>query len=160
MQAVNIICLGKLKEAYLKEACKEYEKRLSSFCRLNIIEIEPVCLSQTPSENEILSVLSAETKKIMQKLSPNSYIFSMCIEGNQFTSEAFSEKIQAVGNSEKNSISFIIGSSYGLSDEIKKHSDFRFSMSKMTFPHQLARVMLLEQIYRGFSILGNSKYHK
>lgn len=160
MLNVNIICLGKLKESYLRDACKEYEKRLGAFCKLNVVELEPINLPQNPSENQIKSALEQEAKRILQKIPSNSYTFAMCIEGKQFSSENFAERLQNIANSGKSTVNFILGSSFGMADEVKNAADFRFSMSQMTFPHQLARVMVLEQVYRGFSILGNSKYHK
>ncbi len=157
---VNLIVLGKLKEKYMKEFANEYEKRLSAYCRITITELEPVKLSDNPSQTEIDNALSKETQMILTKIPKNSYVFAMCIEGKQLSSEELSAKIEDIALCGKSSITFIIGSSFGLSDEIKKMSDFKFSMSKMTFPHKLARIMLTEQIYRAFSISNNAKYHK
>ncbi len=160
MMNVHLIVLGKLKEKYMKDFSVEYEKRLSAYCKLMVTELEPVKLSDNPSQSEINNALHKETQMIVSKIPKNSYIFSMCIEGKQLSSEEFSQKIDDIALSGKSNVVFIIGSSFGLSDEIKKMSDFKFSMSKMTFPHKLARVMLTEQIYRGFSISNNGKYHK
>ena len=160
MLNVTIICLGKLKEKYLRDACDEYIKRLSAFCKLNMVELTPEKLSDNPSDKEIENALTAEAKKITEKIPKGSYIYSLCIEGKQISSEELSTEIENVGVAGTSSIVFIIGSSFGLSDEIKRMSDFKFSMSKMTFPHKLARIMLTEQIYRGFSISNNGKYHK
>ena len=160
MMNVHLIVLGKLKEKYMKDFSAEYEKRLSAYCKLTVTELEPVKLSDNPSQSEIDNALLKETKMIKDKIPKNSYIFAMCIEGKQMSSEEFSQKLQDIALSGKNSVVFIIGSSFGLSDEVKRMSDFRFSMSKMTFPHKLARIMLTEQIYRGFSISNNGKYHK
>lgn len=157
---VNFIVLGKLKETYMKDFTAEYEKRLSSYCRLTVTELEPVKLSDNPSQTEINNALDKEMQMITAKIPKSSYVFSMCIEGKQMSSEELSKKIQDIALCGKSNITFIIGSSYGLSDEIKKMSDFKFSMSKMTFPHKLARIMLTEQVYRAFSISNNSKYHK
>ena len=140
--------------------CAEYEKRLKALCKINITELSPVRLSQNPSEGEIKKALDSEAALIKSKIPSGAYVFSMCIEGRQMSSVDFSEKISATALSGKSNIAFIIGSSFGLSDEIKKMSDFKFSMSEMTFPHQLARVMLCEQIYRGFQISTGGKYHK
>ena len=160
MLNVTIICLGKLKEKYLRDACDEYAKRLSAFCKLNIVELTPEKLSDNPSEKEIENALSIEAKKITDKIPKGSYIYSLCIEGKQISSEELSAEIEAVGVAGTSSIVFIIGSSFGLSDTIKKMSNKKLSMSKMTFPHQLARVMLLEQIYRAVQISAGTKYHK
>lgn len=157
---IQLIVLGKLKEKYMKDFSAEYEKRLSGYCKLTVTELEPVKLSDNPSEQEIRNALDKETQLIKSKITKNSYVFSMCIEGKQMSSEELSKKIEDIALSGKNNITFIIGSSFGLSPEIKKMSDYRFSMSKMTFPHKLARIMLTEQIYRALSITNNAKYHK
>ena len=160
MMNVQLIVLGKLKEKYMKDFSLEYEKRLSAYCKLTITELEPVKLSDNPSQCEIENALNKETQMIMAKIPKNAFVFSMCIEGKQLSSEELSQKFEDIALSGKSSVVFIIGSSFGLSDEIKRMSDFKFSMSKMTFPHKLARIMLEEQIYRGFSISNNGKYHK
>lgn len=160
MMNVQLIVLGKLKEKYMKDFSAEYEKRLSAYCKLSVIELEPIKLSDNPSRSEIENSLNKETQLIKAKIPKNSYIFSMCIEGKQMSSEDFSQKLQDIALAGKSNIVFIIGSSFGLSDEIKVMSDYKFSMSKMTFPHKLARIMLVEQLYRGFSIINNGKYHK
>jgi 23S rRNA (pseudouridine1915-N3)-methyltransferase len=160
MMNVQLIVLGKLKEKYMKDFAAEYEKRLSAYCKMTVVELEPVKLSDNPSQSEIDNALLKETKMIKDKIPKNSYIFAMCIEGKQMSSEDFSQKLDDIALSGKNSVVFIIGSSFGLSNEIKGMSDYKFSMSKMTFPHKLARIMLTEQIYRGFSISNNGKYHK
>lgn len=160
MMNVQLIVLGKLKEKYMKDFSSEYEKRISAYCKLTVTELEPVKLSDNPSQSEIDNALNKETQMITAKIPKNSYVFSMCIEGKQMSSEELSQKLDDIALSGKSSVVFIIGSSFGLSDEIKRMSDFKFSMSKMTFPHKLARIMLTEQIYRGFSISNNGKYHK
>lgn len=160
MMNVQFIVLGKLKEKYMKDFSAEYEKRLSMYCKLTVTELEPVKLSDNPSNAEIENALNKETQMIVAKIPKNSYVFSMCIEGKQLSSEELSQKLEDIAIGGKSTIVFIIGSSFGLSDEIKKISDFKFSMSKMTFPHKLARIMLTEQVYRAFSISNNGKYHK
>ncbi len=160
MMNVQFIVLGKLKEKYMRDFSAEYEKRLSAYCKLNVVELEPVKLSDNPSQSEIENALTKETQMIKAKILKNSFVFSMCIEGKQMSSEEFSQKLDDIALSGKSNIVFIIGSSFGLSNEIKGMSDFKFSMSKMTFPHKLARIMLTEQLYRGFSISNNGKYHK
>lgn len=157
---VTVIALGRLKESYMREFCAEYEKRLKAFCKIKIIELSPVRLPQNPSDGDIKNVLKSEADMIKSKIPSGAYVFSMCIEGKQMSSAAFSERIADIALSGKSNIVFVIGSSFGLSDEIKKMSDFKFSMSEMTFPHQLARCMLLEQIYRAFEISSGGKYHK
>lgn len=157
---IQLIVLGKLKEKYMKDFAFEYEKRLSGYCKLTVTELEPVKLSDNPSKQEIKNALNKETQMIKGKIPKNSYVFSMCIEGKQMSSEELSKKLEDIALTGKNNITFIIGSSFGLSDEIKQMSDYKFSMSKMTFPHKLARIMLTEQIYRAMSITNNGKYHK
>lgn len=158
---VNVITVGKLKESYLRSACDEYAKRLQAFCKLNIVELNECRLSDTPSQKEIDNALATEAKSMMPYVSiKNCLNVAMCIEGKQFSSVDFSNKIDNAGVTGKSTINFIIGSSFGISDEIKKISDIKLSMSLMTFPHQLARVMLLEQIYRAFQISSGGKYHK
>ena len=160
MMNINFIVLGKLKEKYMKDFSAEYEKRLSGYCKLTVTELEPVKLSDNPSEQEIKNALTKETQMIKAKILKNSFVFSMCIEGKQMSSEELSKKLEDIALTGKNNITFIIGSSFGLSDEIKQMSDYKFSMSKMTFPHKLARIMLTEQVYRALSITNNAKYHK
>ncbi len=155
----KLIALGALKEKYFKDACKEYEKRLSRYCDLEIIEIEPVRLPEKPSQTEIDNALKREAELINKKIPNNWDVFALCVEGKSFTSEAFAEKLEAEVSFGKN-ICFIIGSSYGMDTQIKKMAHTRLSLSEMTFPHQLFRVMLLEQIYRAFKINEGSTYHK
>ena len=157
---ITLIVLGKLKEKYLTMACDEYIKRLSALCKLNIIELSPVSLPDNPNETQIEQALENESKDISSKIPKNSKIVTMCIEGKGMSSKKFSEyfdNLALLGNS---NITFIIGSSYGLSSKIKNMSDLKLSMSEMTFPHQLARVMLLEQIYRSLMISSGRKYDK
>ena len=160
MQNVTLICVGKLKEKYLRDACDEYSKRLNAFCKLNIIELNPYRLSDNPSQSEISIALNSESKDILAKIPNNSKVLAMCIEGKQMPSEKLSAMISQAGVEGYNSLTFIIGGSHGLSDSVKKRADFHLSMSEMTFPHQLARVMLLEQIYRSYQISNGGKYHK
>lgn len=157
---ITVIALGKLKEKYLKDAISEYTKRISAYGKTEIIELTPVKLSDNPSQAEIDSALLKEAEEIKKKIPNNSYVFSLCVEGKEKSSEDFAKAISQAAINGKSNIAFIIGSSFGLSTEIKKLSDFRLSFSPMTFPHQLMRVMLLEQIYRAFQINNNGKYHK
>ena len=160
MLNINIICLGRLKEDYLRAACKEYEKRLGTMCKLTISELEPIALPQNPSDKQIENALSKEAEEIKKKIPNGSYVFSLCVEGKEKSSEQLAQTIKEIALNGKSSIVFIIGSSFGLSPEIKKLSDCRLSFSPMTFPHQLMRVMLLEQIYRSYKIRNNEVYHK
>ena len=160
MIGVTVICVGKLKEQYLRDACAEYSKRLGSYCKLNIIELTPHRLSDNPSEGEIAAALEAEGREILSKIPNGAMVYSMCIEGKQMPSEQLAKRISECSVQGFSNITFIIGGSFGLSVEIKQKSDFKLSMSEMTFPHQLARVMLLEQIYRAFQISTGGKYHK
>ena len=155
---INFIVIGKLKENYLKSACDEYIKRLSRYCNFEIHELNEYRLSENPSEKEISNALSKEGESI--KKYAKGYIIPMCIEGKQISSSELSETIQSAVVSGNSTVTFIIGNSFGLAPEIKNLGDFKLSMSKMTFPHQLARVMLLEQIYRAFQISSGGKYHK
>ncbi len=158
---INIIAVGKLKESYFREACAEYSKRLTAYCKLSIAELAEGRLPECPSEKEIKSALDAEGRAALPYLKEkNCFNIAMCIEGTQFSSEKLAKKIMDVSVWGKSTINFFIGSSYGLSEEIKSMCDLRLSMSEMTFPHMLARVMLLEQIYRCLQILNGGKYHK
>ena len=159
MQTIQILALGKCKEGYLREACREYEKRLSRYCRLQITELEPAALSQNPSEKEIAAALEKEGEELLKRA--KGYCIAMCIEGKQLTSPGLAEKLeQAAQGGDSGAVTFLIGSSYGLAPAVKQRAQLRLSLSAMTFPHQLARVMLLEQIYRGYQILAGTKYHK
>lgn len=159
MIKITLICLGKPKEKYLKEACNEYAKRLSRYCSLEIVELDPVRLPEKPSQSEIDSALLKEAEMIIKKIPQNSDVYTLCIEGKPLSSGNFAQNIAASQNLGKN-IAFVIGSSYGLSEKVKALSKLRLSFSAMTFPHQLFRVMLLEQIYRAFKINEGSTYHK
>lgn len=160
MIKVTIIAVGKLKEKYLKDACSEYLKRLSSYSKVNIIEINEERCSDSPSPNEIESVKQKEGERIIAKIPKGSYVVPMCIEGCEMSSIEFSESIEKASLSGFGEITFIIGGSFGMSDEVKALGKLRLSFGKITLPHQLMRVILLEQIYRAFSISNHTKYHK
>ena len=160
MQNVTLICIGKLKEQYLRDAVAEYVKRLSALCKLSIIELPAEKLSDNPSQKEIENALESEGKKILEKIPKGAYVYTMCIEGKQKTSEELSREMEDLAVRGFGSVAFIIGGSFGLSEKVKAASNYRLSMSKMTFPHQVARVMLLEQIYRAAQISAGTKYHK
>ncbi|MBQ9482574.1 MAG: 23S rRNA (pseudouridine(1915)-N(3))-methyltransferase RlmH [Ruminiclostridium sp.] len=157
---IKIITVGKLKEKYFQEAFSEYEKRLGAFCKLIVDETEQEKLPDEPSDKEINKALETEAERILQKIPAGSYVIPLCIEGKQLTSEKFADLIARETANGKNTFVFIIGGSCGLSDRIKQKADFKLSMSEMTFPHRLARVMLAEQLYRAFAIINNRKYHK
>jgi len=160
MQKVTIISVGHLKENYLRDACGEYVKRLSGYCTLNIVELDPERIPEKPSDMQIQNVITKEGKKILSKISTGAMLVSMCIEGKLLSSTQLAEKTESSAINGFSNICFIIGGSYGLSKEVKDISHLKLSMSPMTFPHQLARVMLLEQIYRSFKIIEGSSYHK
>lgn len=158
MQTIQILAYGKLKEKYLRDAAAEYEKRLSRYCTIKCTELEPVALPEKASEKEIAAALEKEGQQLFKRM--KGFTIAMCIEGKMLDSVQLSEKIAQTAIGGDSTITFLIGSSYGLSPEVKRAADLRLSMSPMTFPHQLARVMLYEQIYRSFQIQSGSKYHK
>ncbi len=151
--------MGKLKEKYLRDAVSEYSKRLSAFCNFEITELEPVKLSLKPSQAEIAAALEKETDMLLAKIPQNAYTVALCIEGEQLSSEELSKKMAKTAQ-DNSCIVFIIGSSFGLYEKIKQKAALCLSVSKMTFPHQLFRVMLCEQIYRAFMISSGGNYHK
>ncbi len=159
MIKITLITLGRLKEKYLVEACKEYSKRLSGYCNLEIVELEPVRLPDSPSVGEISKALDREAELILKKVPKGDTVIPLCVEGKGMTSPALAKKIDEFCSMGKG-ITFVIGSSYGLADSVKSAGSIRLSLSEMTFPHQLFRVMLLEQIYRAFKINEGSAYHK
>ncbi len=159
MIKITLITLGKLKEKYLRDAVDEYAKRLSRYCKLDIIELSPVNLPEKPSQSEIDTALLKEADMIEKRIPEGSVVTTLCVEGKSLSSEKLAEFVDKNTNSGKN-MCFIIGSSYGLCDTIKQKSDLKLSLSAMTFPHQLFRVMLLEQIYRAFKINEGGTYHK
>ena len=160
MLNVMIICVGKLKEKFWTDACNEYAKRLKGFCSFSIIEVDEEKLPDTPSPAQIQNTLEKEGQRIISKIPKNAKVISMCIEGKQKSSEKFAREISDLALNGASTLAFIIGGSWGLSQNVKNLSVMRLSMSEMTFPHQLARVMLCEQIYRAFQIISNGKYHK
>ncbi len=160
MMHIKIIAVGRLKEEYLRAAQLEYVKRLTPFCKIQITEIAEARIGGKPSRAEIKSALKKEASSILKEIPSDSFVFSMCVEGRAFSSVEFSEKIDRAAIAGISNMVFIIGSSFGLDEEIKQQSSQQISFSSMTFPHQLMRIMLLEQIYRAFSILNHTKYHK
>ncbi len=161
MIRINIICIGKIKEKYFTDAIAEYSKRLTAFCKFAVTELnEEKIRSNTPNQSQIQEVLNSEGKRILQKIGTGDYVVAMCIEGKLMSSEELSKVIDNVSLSGKSTVDFIIGGSYGLSNEVKSRANLKLSMSKMTFPHQMARMILSEQVYRAFEISSNGKYHK
>ena len=160
MLNIRLICVGKLKERFYAEAVAEYAKRLGAFCRLEVIELAEERLGENPSAAELEAALNREAEQIEKKLLKDGTIVCLCVEGGQMDSEAFAGLLTRTENSGRPRLSFVIGGSFGLAQKLKDRADLRLSMSIMTFPHHLARVMLLEQIYRGFQIKEGSRYHK
>ncbi len=160
MRAITVLCVGKLKETYWRDAVAEYEKRLSAFCRLSVVEVEEERLPESPSPAQIAQTLQAEGKRLLARVPQGAAIYALCIEGKELSSPALSEALDRLAVDGCSHTVFIIGGSWGLSDEVKAAARVKLSMSPMTFPHQLARVMLLEQIYRAAQISSGGKYHK
>ncbi len=150
---INIIAVGKIKEKYIQMGIDEFKKRLSRYCSLNIIEVNDEKAPENLSEREMELVKQKEGERILSKIPLNSYVIALAIEGKSLSSEEFSEKIQSIMIDGINNITFIIGGSLGLSKEVLDKSHFKLSFSKMTFPHQLMRLILLEQIYRGVKVM-------
>ena len=160
MLAVKFICVGRMREKFYIDAFSEYTKRLQSLCKFEIVEPAEQRLSENPSDKEVKAALDKEAQDIMKAIPNDAYVVAMCVEGMQMPSEGMGELIAARENSGKPKLCFVIGGSFGLADSVKARADMKLSMSKMTFPHHLARVMLIEQLYRGFKINEGSRYHK
>lgn len=156
---VTLIAVGKLKESYLRDGCKEYIKRLGAYSKIKIIEINEERAGDNPGSNEIKAIIEKEGERIAAKIPKGAVVFPLCIEGREYSSPDFSRLIENI-SLETSQLCFVIGGSFGLSDTIKSMGKYRLSFGKMTLPHQLARMVLLEQIYRAFSISNHSKYHK
>lgn len=157
---INFIAMGKLKESWYREACAEYLKRLGAYVTPRVAEPAPVDLPQKPSTAQIEAALRQEAVKIREQIKPGSFTVAMCIEGKTLSSEQLAQKLETAAGQGFSTVNFLVGSSFGLDEELKKQADLRLSMSPMTFPHSLARVMLMEQVYRAYSIINNGKYHK
>lgn len=160
MMKVTILCVGQLKEQYLKEGISEYSKRLGRFCSLKIVEVEDEQEPENPSEAQKGKIKAKEADRLLKKLRDGSVIIALDIKGSRLTSEGFADKLARYFTSGRSHITFIIGGSLGLDDGLLKLSDFRFSFSDLTFPHQLMRLILTEQIYRAFKIINGETYHK
>ena len=159
MMNVKFTVMGKLKESCYREACAEYQKRLTAFAKVTIKELPPEDLPQDPNPAQIEKALKKEAALIREQ-AKNCFKIALCIEGKQLSSEQLAQKLGALGTGGISAVNFIVGSSFGMAESLKRECDLRLSMSPMTFPHSLARVMLFEQVYRAFAINNNSKYHK
>ena len=159
MLGVKLITVGNLKEEYWRSAFAEYQKRLGALCRFEEVQLKEEKLSDRPSDAEIRAVLDKEAEKILAQIPPRAYAVAMCVEGKQLSSEELAAKLSDISETH-GEVCFIIGSSYGLSEKVKAACGLRLSVSKLTFPHQLMRVLLLEAIYRGFQINKGTQYHK
>ena len=160
MLHINIVCVGKIKEKYLKDAITEYSKRLSRFCKLNIVELSDEKIPDSASKATEEIIKNKEGQNILSHLDSGSYIIALDLAGKQYTSTELSQKIDNIASSTNSNITFIIGGSLGLSKDVLCKCNELISFSKLTFPHQLIRVFLLEQLYRSFKILNNETYHK
>ena len=159
MLSIRIVCVGKLKEDYLKSAILEYSKRLSKYCHLEIVEIADEQLPSKLNNSIISSIKEKECAKIMEHLKKDSYVFCLDLSGKEFSSFDFSNKLSDIALNYNSSITFVIGGTLGLTDDILCMCNCKICFSKMTFPHQLIRVFLLEQIFRAFKISNNEVYH-
>lgn len=159
MLSVRIFCVGKLKEKYLRDAVEEYRKRLSPLCKFEIAELSEEYTPENPSAALTKQTVEKESEKILSKIAASDYVIAMCVEGKLLSSEELSEKLENITLSHS-TVDFVIGGSWGLSEKLKQRADLKLSMGRMTFPHQLFRVMLCEQIYRAFQISKGTKYHK
>lgn len=156
---VRFITVGNLKESYLREAVAEYKKRLSGMCRVEDIELKECKLPDNPTDADIKAALSTEAKAILGAVPSRAYLIALCVEGDKLSSPDLAKKLEKVGNA-ASEICFVIGSSYGLSPEVKSAAQMRLSVSDLTFPHQLMRVILYEAVYRCYQISKGTKYHK
>lgn len=157
---ITIITVGKIKEKYLRDAIDEYSKRLSKYCKLEILEVADEKTPDSASELVEENIRNKEGERILKHIKEGAFVITLEIQGEQLTSEELADKIDALGIQGKSHIIFVIGGSVGLGSEVLKHSDYALSFSKMTFPHQLMRVILLEQIYRSYRIISGEPYHK
>ena len=160
MLTITIICVGRLKDAFFEDAAKEYGKRLTAYAKVNTVELKAADLPQEPSAAEVSAALEKEGAEILKKIPSGAKVVALCVEGKPYSSEELADYFNACANAGCSHIVFIIGGSCGLSENVKRAAHVRLSMSRMTFPHRLARVMLLEQIYRACKINAGEKYHK
>lgn len=157
---ITVIAIGKLKEKYWTDAVKEYSKRLGGYCNLNIIELKESPLRANPSAADEQAVKNAEGADILSRIKSTDFVITLEIKGKGLSSEQLADKIEDLAINGRSSIVFVIGGSLGLSQDVSKRADFKLSFSAMTFPHQMMRVILLEQVYRAFKIIRNEAYHK
>ncbi len=160
MQRVTVLCVGKLKEKFYIDAAAEYVKRLQRHCKLELVELPEQRLPDDPSSAEIQKALRTEGDAIRERLPKGGAVIALCIEGRPCSSQELSCRMAEFGVQGKTQLTFLIGGSVGLDEDLKRQADWRLSMSPMTFPHHMARIMLLEQIYRAYQIAGGTKYHK
>ena len=160
MVSIQLLCVGKLKEKHFTAACEEYQKRLSAFCKLTVTELPEVRLPENPSQAQIDGALEKEGAAILAKLPKGGKLVALCVEGDLLSSPALARQIETLAASGCSRLCFLIGGSCGLDASLKASAGLRLSMSEMTFPHHLARVMLAEQLYRAFTIINGEKYHK
>ena len=160
MFEITLIAMGKLKEKFYLAASAEYEKRLSGYCKFRLLELPEYRLPENPSPAEIAAGLDKEAEQILAKIPKGAWFCILTPEGNSISSEALAEKMKAVKVSGKSAACFLIGSSFGIAPGVKERADYKLSMGKMTFPHHLARIMVLEQLYRAETIQAGSRYHK
>ncbi len=159
MLEIKIIAVGIMKEQYFRDACAEYQKRLGAFGKVSVVELKEAKLPDDPSKSQIDAALADEAERVRAVIPPKSYVIALCVEGKSFSSPELAAKLEDATRDHP-AVCFIIGSSYGLSDSIKKDADLKLSLSELTFPHRLFRVMLLETVYRSFTIIKGTKYHK
>lgn len=157
---ITVLSVGKVKEKFYRQAIDEFEKRLSRYCKLEIIEVSDEKTEERASETEIRLVKEKEGERLLKNIKEDAYVIALCIDGKQLDSEELSKKIEMLAVQRISHICFVIGGSLGLSDAVVKRANYKLSFSKMTFPHQLMRVILLEQIYRSFRIMNHEPYHK
>lgn len=160
MLAVKLVCVGRMREKFYTDAFAEYRKRLGSYCKFECVEIAEQRLGDDPSPNEIAAALEKEAAEIERAVPADACLVALCVEGKERSSEELAALIRERESSGKPRLCFVIGGSYGMSERVKRRADLKLSMSRMTFPHHLARVMLAEQIYRAFKINEGSRYHK
>ena len=160
MVSIHLFCVGKLKEKHFAAACAEYEKRLGAFCKLTITELPETRLPEDPSQAQIDAALEKEAALLFQKLPKGAKVIALCVEGKLLSSQDLAAQLEKWTVEGASSLALVIGGSFGLHPSVKERAQLRLSMSPMTFPHHLARVMLLEQIYRAFQIQQGTKYHK
>ena len=160
MLSVTLVCVGKMKEKYYIAAFAEYRKRLSAYCKLSVSELPEQRLPEDPSPREISAALEKEGVEIEKHIPPQAAVIALCVEGKQMSSSAFSRMLERRALDGQSKLCFLVGGSFGLSEAVKRRADVKLSLSEMTFPHHLARVMLIEQLYRAFTIQAGARYHK